>query len=81
MKSTLANAENQLREEITRKKNRAAIILWSMTPWILMDFRSPRRVLSDIRDFYNRKDLISDRGEKKEAFYILQNFYNKLETK
>jgi beta-glucuronidase len=52
-----------------------------MTPWILMDFRSPRRVLPDIQDFYNRKGLISNRGQKKEAFYILQNFYKELENK
>jgi len=52
-----------------------------MTPWILMDFRSPRRVLPDIQDFWNRKGLISDRGEKKEAFYILQKFYKELESK
>jgi beta-glucuronidase len=51
-----------------------------MTPWILMDFRSPRRVLPDIQDFWNRKGLISNRGEKKEAFYILQHFYKELET-
>ncbi len=52
-----------------------------MTPWILMDFRSPRRVLPGIQDFWNRKGLISDRGEKKEAFYILQKFYKDLENK
>jgi beta-glucuronidase len=52
--------------------------LKGMTPWILMDFRSPRRVLHGIQDFWNRKGLISNRGDKKEAFYILQNFYKNL---
>ncbi len=52
-----------------------------MTPWILMDFRSPRRLLPGIQDFWNRKGLISDRGERKEAFYILQNFYKELGNK
>jgi beta-glucuronidase len=52
--------------------------LQGMTPWILMDFRSPRRVLPGIQDFYNRKGLISDKGEKKKAFYVLQSFYNSL---
>ena len=52
--------------------------LKGMTPWILMDFRSPRRVLHGIQDFWNRKGLISNRGDKKEAFYILQNFYKSL---
>ena len=46
-----------------------------MTPWVLMDFRSPRRFLPGIQDFYNRKGLISDRGQKKQAFYVLQKFY------
>jgi beta-glucuronidase len=45
------------------------------SPWILKDFRSPRRVLPGIQDFYNRKGLLSDKGEKKKAFYILQKWY------
>jgi hypothetical protein len=45
--------------------------LRGMSPWILMDFRSPRRQLPGIQDGFNRKGLISDQGEKKQAFYIL----------
>ena len=45
------------------------------TPWILKDFRSPRRVLPDVQDYYNRKGLFSDKGEKKLAFYILRDWY------
>jgi len=52
--------------------------LRGMTPWILVDFRSPRRPLPRIQDFYNRKGLISNRGEKKQAFYVLQSFYREL---
>ncbi len=52
--------------------------LRGMTPWILTDFRSPRRPLPHIQDFYNRKGLISSRGERKQAFYTLQNFYRDL---
>ena len=47
------------------------------TPWILKDFRSPRRVLPDVQDYYNRKGLVSDKGEKKKAFYILKQWYEK----
>ncbi|MBQ4406029.1 MAG: beta-glucuronidase [Bacteroidales bacterium] len=47
------------------------------TPWILKDFRSPRRVLDGVQDYYNRKGLFSDNGEKKLAFYILQDWYKK----
>ena len=45
------------------------------TPWILKDFRSPRRVLEGIQDYYNRKGLFSDNGEKKLAFYVLKQWY------
>jgi beta-glucuronidase len=48
-------------------------------PWILMDFRSPRRPLPGIQDFHNRKGLISDRGEKKKAFYVMQKYYQELQ--
>ena len=46
------------------------------TPWILKDFRSPRRVLPGVQDYYNRKGLVSDNGEKKKAFFILKQWYD-----
>ncbi|HEY0460656.1 MAG TPA: glycoside hydrolase family 2 TIM barrel-domain containing protein [Pyrinomonadaceae bacterium] len=52
--------------------------LRGMSPWILTDFRSPRRPLPNIQDFYNRKGLISSEGEKKQAFYTLRDFYREL---
>jgi beta-glucuronidase len=52
--------------------------LAGMSPWVLMDFRSPRRPLPGVQDFYNRKGLISDRGQRKQAFYTLQKFYREL---
>lgn len=52
--------------------------LRGMSPWILADFRSPRRPLPGIQDFYNRKGLISNRGERKAAFFVLQAFYREL---
>ena len=51
--------------------------LRGVTPWILADFRSPRRVLNGIQDGWNRKGLISEVGEKKKAFYVLQEYYGK----
>ena len=45
------------------------------TPWILKDFRSPRRALEGIQDDFNRKGLLSEKGEKKDAFYTLQSWY------
>ena len=49
--------------------------LRGMSPWILMDFRSPNRPLVGIQDEFNRKGLISDQGQKKQAFFILQKAY------
>jgi beta-glucuronidase len=49
--------------------------LRGMSPWILMDFRSPNRPLVGIQDEFNRKGLISDQGQKKAAFFILQKAY------
>jgi beta-glucuronidase len=52
-----------------------------LSPWILVDFRSPRRNLPGIQDGYNRKGLISNDGLKKKAFYTLRDFYNRIDRK
>ena len=52
--------------------------LVGMSPWVLMDFRSPRRFLPGVQDFHNRKGLVSDKGQKKQAFYVLQKYYEEL---
>jgi beta-glucuronidase len=49
--------------------------LRGMSPWVLMDFRSPVRLLPGIQDYHNRKGLVSDQGQKKLAFYVLQKEY------
>ena len=49
--------------------------LRGLSPWILMDFRSPNRLLPGVQDNFNRKGLVSDQGEKKQAFYVLQKAY------
>lgn len=48
------------------------------TPWILKDFRSPKRFLTGIQDDYNRKGLISENGQKKKAFAVMQKWYEQL---
>jgi beta-glucuronidase len=45
------------------------------SPWILKDFKSPRRVLPGVQDNFNRKGLVSDTGEKKKAFAVVREFY------
>jgi beta-glucuronidase len=49
--------------------------LRGISPWILMDFRSPVRLLPGVQDDFNRKGLISDQGQKKQAFFTLQKAY------
>jgi beta-glucuronidase len=49
--------------------------LKGMSPWILADFRSPRRQLHGVQDMWNRKGLLSDKGQKKLAYFIMQDFY------
>jgi beta-glucuronidase len=49
--------------------------LAGMSPWVLMDFHSPRRLLVGVQDYRNLKGVVSWRGERKEAFYVLQKFY------
>ena len=49
-----------------------------LSPWILTDFRSPRRMLPRIQDGFNRKGLVSDKDKKKKAFFLLQAYYKKI---
>lgn len=50
-----------------------------MTPWILYDFRCPRRT-SVNQKYYNTKGLLSaDKKYRKQAFYVLQKFYRELQ--
>ncbi len=50
------------------------------TPWILCDFRSPRRPLPNVQDGWNRKGLIGENGTKKLAFGVLKEFYDRKAT-
>lgn len=49
--------------------------LRGLSPWVLVDFRSPMRQLPGVQDGFNRKGLISNEGQKKQAFFVLQKAY------
>jgi beta-glucuronidase len=49
--------------------------LRGITPWVLMDFRSTTRNIPKLQDGFNRKGLISEAGEKKQAFLYFQKIY------
>ncbi|MEK7660544.1 MAG: glycoside hydrolase family 2 TIM barrel-domain containing protein [Pseudomonadota bacterium] len=49
--------------------------LVGLSPWILKDFRSPRRQHPIYQEGWNRKGLLSEIGERKLAFDVLARFY------
>ena len=49
--------------------------LRGLTPWTLIDFRSTTRNIPKLQDGFNRKGLISEKGEKKQAFELFQKAY------
>jgi beta-glucuronidase len=55
--------------------------LRGISPWILKDFRSPRRQHPIYQQGWNRKGLDSPTGVRKEAFGVLADYYRSLEEK
>jgi len=55
--------------------------LAGLSPWILKDFQSPRRMHHEYQDYWNRKGLISPEGDKKLAFYVLRDYYTEISNK
>ncbi|MEE4217822.1 MAG: glycoside hydrolase family 2 TIM barrel-domain containing protein [Xanthomonadales bacterium] len=52
--------------------------LAGLSPWILKDFQSPRRMHHEYQDYWNRKGLISPEGDKKKAFFVLRDWYREI---
>lgn len=50
--------------------------LAGVSPWILFDFRSPFRFHPANQEGWNRKGLVSDRGQRKKAWYLMRDYYN-----
>jgi len=69
-------------QEYLYRKNLAMLTripqLRGTNPWILCDFRSPKRLLPQVQDGWNRKGLIGQNGSRKKAFYVLREFYDKM---
>lgn len=51
--------------------------LSGMSPWILKDFRSPRREHPIYQNGWNRKGLISETGVRKQSFDVMAEYYKK----
>jgi beta-glucuronidase len=50
-----------------------------ISPWILNDFRSPRRNNPVYQEGWNNKGLFDQKGNKKKAFYVLKAYYDEIE--
>jgi beta-glucuronidase len=55
--------------------------LRGITPWVLADFRSPRRQHPYFQDFWNRKGLVSETGKKKMAYWTLKEYYDGIQKR
>lgn len=51
--------------------------LRGLSPWILKDFRSPRREHPVFQNGWNRKGILSETGVRKQAFGVLAGYYRK----
>jgi len=49
--------------------------LRGMSPWVLKDFKSPRREHPIFQNGWNRKGLISETGQRKQAFEVMADHY------
>jgi len=49
--------------------------LCGTAPWLLFDYRSLGRMNQVYQKGYNRKGLLSEKGEKKKAWYIMHDYY------
>ena len=65
--------EKLYRDQLTMLKR--IPFLRGTCPWILADFRSPSRMLPELQDGWNRKGLLSDKGFRKKAWYVLRDWY------
>ncbi len=73
---------NSWREEYQEQIYRDQIEMFKAIPnltgvcaWILVDYRSPVRMQPVYQNGFNRKGLLSEKGEKKKAWFVLNQFY------
>jgi beta-glucuronidase len=52
-----------------------------LSPWVLADFRSPKRNNPIYQEGWNRKGLISSDGKKKKAYFVMKAYYEQMRAK
>lgn len=68
------------REQVGMMKRMPANFI-GVSPWILNDFRSPRRNNPTYQEGWNNKGLYDHNGKKKKAFYVLKGYYDEMAKK
>jgi beta-glucuronidase len=78
---------NSWREEYQEQIYKDQISMFGTTPnlagviaWILIDYRSPVRMQPVYQNGYNRKGLLSEKGEKKLAWRVLKKYYDSVDS-
>lgn len=51
--------------------------LCGTSPWVLFDFKSPYRMNLRFQQEWNRKGLLSENGERKKAWFVMKDYYDK----
>jgi beta-glucuronidase len=51
--------------------------LCGVCPWLLFDYRSLGRMHPVFQNGYNRKGLLSEKADKKKAWYIMKQYYSR----
>lgn len=67
--------ENVYKKDIISFDNSEDIV--GLSPWILFDFRVPRRSHALFQKGWNRKGLISPEYRKKRAWFVMKDYYDK----
>jgi beta-glucuronidase len=51
------------------------------SPWVLVDFRSPKRLNPIYQEGWNRKGLYTETGKKKKAFFVVKGWNDAMQKK
>ncbi|HLP16208.1 MAG TPA: glycoside hydrolase family 2 TIM barrel-domain containing protein [Bacteroidota bacterium] len=51
--------------------------LCGVCPWLLFDYRSLGRMNQVYQNGYNRKGLLSEKGQKKKAWYVMREYFHR----
>jgi beta-glucuronidase len=68
------------REQIAMIKRMPAKFV-GISPWVLNDFRSPKRNNPFYQEGWNRKGFYDDKGNKKKSFFLMKAYYDEMKTK